>query len=265
MNKIALVTGASVGIGRNVAEKLTKHGMKVVACARNEEQLKDLADVCNKESSGEIFPYRCDVTDEEQILSMFKFIKEKFGKLHVCVNSAGLVLSPSILTGSAEVIRVRIGTTIKVRFLWRILDRVEQGFSNFFVLRPHFKTSFFMRLFLDSLDVNDTCNVQLQISRRIFVYGEIIQMHTIRESNYTVIKPPPTPLRSSGPVVGNHRAAAQCRSVRNLLPVRAKQSPNCSKNCIFLWQIHRVCLSEENPTVGLRLVFTVSRLFAPLG
>jgi len=108
------------------------------------------------------------------------------------------------------------------------------GLLKLFCFATHFKTSFFMRLFLDSLDVNDTCNVQLQISRRIFVYGEIIQMHTIRESNYTVIKPPPTPLRSSGPVVGNHRAAAQCRSVRNLLPVRAKQSPNCSKNCIFL-------------------------------
>jgi len=104
-NKVALVTGASVGIGRSVAEKLAKYGMKVVVCARNEEQMKNLVDACNKKVSGETFPYRCDVSDEEQILSMFRFIKEKFGKLHVCVNNAGLAVSPSIFTFSTEVCR----------------------------------------------------------------------------------------------------------------------------------------------------------------
>jgi len=38
---------------------------------------------------------------------------------------------------------------------------------------------------MDSLDVNDTLNVSSQISRCIFVTGEILQMHTIRESSYT--------------------------------------------------------------------------------
>jgi len=104
-NKVALVTGASVGIGRSVAEKLAKYGMKVVVCARNEEQMKNLVDACNKKRPGEIFPYRSDVSDEEQILSMFRFIKEKFGKLHVCVNNAGLAVSPSIFTFSTQVCR----------------------------------------------------------------------------------------------------------------------------------------------------------------
>jgi len=55
INKVALVTGSPVGLGRNVAEKLAKHEMKVVACGRNEEQLKNIVHVCNKQYSGEIF------------------------------------------------------------------------------------------------------------------------------------------------------------------------------------------------------------------
>jgi len=102
-NKVALVTGASSGIGKSIAEKLAKHGMKVVACARNMERLQEFAAAVNKECLGEIFPYACDISDEEQIQSMFKFIKGKFGKLHVCVNNAGLAMSSSILSGSSEV------------------------------------------------------------------------------------------------------------------------------------------------------------------
>jgi len=43
---------------------------------------------------------------------------------------------------------------------------------------------------MDNLDVKVTFNVSLQISRFIFVNGEILQMHTIHESNYTLIKLP---------------------------------------------------------------------------
>ena len=43
---------------------------------------------------------------------------------------------------------------------------------------------------MGSLDVNAMCKRILQISRAIFAYGEIIQMHTFHESNYTVIKLP---------------------------------------------------------------------------
>jgi len=67
------------------------------------------------------------------------------------------------------------------------------GLRKLFVLWFHQKKVFFYAApLLDSLDVNDSLrvNVTLQISRCICVNGEIIQMRTILESNYTVIKLP---------------------------------------------------------------------------
>jgi len=107
-NKVAVVTGASVGIGKAVATKLVKHGMKVIACARREEKLKEIAVDINKDGPGEMFPFRCDITQESEILSMFAFVKEKFGKVHVCVNNAGLGAVGSFFSGSTEVRKFNI-------------------------------------------------------------------------------------------------------------------------------------------------------------
>nr|CAB3237651.1 dehydrogenase/reductase SDR family member 11-like [Phallusia mammillata] len=100
VGKVALVTGASVGIGNSIARKLAEHGMKVVACARNKQQLDELAAAVN--GKGEIFPFQCDVKDEKQYIAMFDFIRNKFGTIHVCVNNAGLAHRASILSGSTE-------------------------------------------------------------------------------------------------------------------------------------------------------------------
>jgi len=50
-----------------------------------------------------MFPVRCDVAKEEDILSMFAFIKKKFGILHVCVNNAGLTTLDTLISGKTEV------------------------------------------------------------------------------------------------------------------------------------------------------------------
>ena len=101
--KIALVTGASIGIGQEVAERLVKLGVNVVGCARNESALKEIADKVNKVGPGEMLPVRCDVTNESEVLDMFKVIKEKFGKLHICVNNAGLGHDAPLLSGETKV------------------------------------------------------------------------------------------------------------------------------------------------------------------
>ncbi|XP_073674054.1 dehydrogenase/reductase SDR family member 11-like [Garra rufa] len=98
--RVALVTGASVGIGAAVAKSLVQHGMKVVGCARNVKQIENLAAECVRSGfSGTLIPYECDLTVEDEILSMFTWIKDQHIGVDVCINNAGLAHPEPLLTG----------------------------------------------------------------------------------------------------------------------------------------------------------------------
>ena len=105
VGKIALVTGASSGIGAAIAEELLKHGVNVVGCSEDNEKLKEVtAKFENKK--GKFYSVLCDLRKEEDILSMFKFIKEKLKTVHICINNAGLVNNANLSEGSTEVILI---------------------------------------------------------------------------------------------------------------------------------------------------------------
>ena len=88
-DKIALVTGASQGIGRVTAFALAEAGAKVAVAARNAEKLKAVAGEITS-AGGEAFAVPMDVADAEQIKSGFKQVLEKFGKLDILVNNAAV-------------------------------------------------------------------------------------------------------------------------------------------------------------------------------
>ncbi|XP_050985463.1 dehydrogenase/reductase SDR family member 11b [Labeo rohita] len=101
--RVAVVTGASVGIGAAIAKSLVQHGMKVVGCARNVEQIEKLAAECvRSEFSGTLFPYKCDLTVEDDMLSMFSWIKGQHQGVDVCINNAGLALPELLLSGKTS-------------------------------------------------------------------------------------------------------------------------------------------------------------------
>jgi len=88
-DKVAVVTGASQGIGRDTAHALAEAGAKVAVAARNEEKLAELVqEIIAK--GGEAFAVKMDVADIEQIKSGFKSILEKFGKIDILVNNAAI-------------------------------------------------------------------------------------------------------------------------------------------------------------------------------
>jgi 3-oxoacyl-[acyl-carrier protein] reductase len=88
-NKVALVTGASQGIGRDTALALAEAGAKVAVAARSEEKLAALVGEIAA-AGGEAFAVKMDVADPEQIKSGFKQVLEKFGRLDILVNNAAV-------------------------------------------------------------------------------------------------------------------------------------------------------------------------------
>ena len=82
--KVALVTGASSGIGAAVATDLAAAGLKVVACARRVERLEPLR------AHGEVLPLAVDLRDEGSIAELFAQVRATWGGVDVLVNNAGL-------------------------------------------------------------------------------------------------------------------------------------------------------------------------------
>jgi 3-oxoacyl-[acyl-carrier protein] reductase len=88
-DRVALVTGASQGIGRATALALARAGARVAAAARNTEKLAGVvAEIAA--GGGEALAVAMDVADSEQVKSGFRQAIEKFGKLDILVNNAGI-------------------------------------------------------------------------------------------------------------------------------------------------------------------------------
>uniref|UniRef100_A0A3P9KKY5 Dehydrogenase/reductase SDR family member 11 n=1 Tax=Oryzias latipes TaxID=8090 RepID=A0A3P9KKY5_ORYLA len=101
--RVALVTGASVGIGAAIARELVRGGMKVMGCARDVEKIKKLsAEFQSEDYSGVLVPFKCDLTCEEDILAMFAAIKAQHKGVDVCINNAGLAHPDSLLSGATS-------------------------------------------------------------------------------------------------------------------------------------------------------------------
>jgi 3-oxoacyl-[acyl-carrier protein] reductase len=87
--RVALVTGASQGIGRTCALRLAKEGATVAVVARNQEKLNELANEITT-AGGKASAFALDVCDEEQVKSTVKAIIAQFGKIDILVNNAGI-------------------------------------------------------------------------------------------------------------------------------------------------------------------------------
>ena len=87
--RVAIVTGASRGIGRGIAKRLAKDGRHVVAVARNAEQLQSLeAEIIA--AGGSCEHRTCDIADGLAVQRMVEEVSEKHGRLDILVNNAGI-------------------------------------------------------------------------------------------------------------------------------------------------------------------------------
>jgi len=87
--KVALVAGASQGMGRATALGFAREGAKVSICARGETALNEAAAMIRKETGGEVLAMVADMTRAEDIQRFVKQSADHFGRLDVVVNNAG--------------------------------------------------------------------------------------------------------------------------------------------------------------------------------
>ena len=100
VGKVAIITGAAQGMGKQVALDLTAEGARVVIC----DILPDLLEETRKEiegGGGECLALICDVTDRKQIDDMVRKTVDTFGRIDILINNAGL-LTPGTIEGTTD-------------------------------------------------------------------------------------------------------------------------------------------------------------------
>lgn len=102
MERCALVTGASSGIGLALARMLAAEGYGVTISARRAERLREIAEACQ----GQLFAVGADVAHEDDVVNLVRAHAERFGRLDVLVNAAGIAGAlPAAAADTAEVDR----------------------------------------------------------------------------------------------------------------------------------------------------------------
>lgn len=98
---VALVTGASSGIGQAIARQLAHRGYRLAICARRRERLEALQEKLTADGA-EVLVQVTDLRQESEILALFGAIRDKWGGVDVLVNNAGLGRNASLISGETE-------------------------------------------------------------------------------------------------------------------------------------------------------------------
>jgi 3-oxoacyl-[acyl-carrier protein] reductase len=88
-NKIALVTGASAGLGKEIAFNLAREGAKVAISGRRKEHLEKTATQISKETEAEVFTFAGDMTQKKNTTAFVNQVIDKWDTIHILVNNVG--------------------------------------------------------------------------------------------------------------------------------------------------------------------------------
>jgi len=116
VGRVALVTGASSGIGRHLAALLAAAGAKVALAARRTDRLAELAEEIKAEG-GACLPFACDVTKRDSIAAAIAAAEDGLGPLSLLVNNAGVVVSKPLFEHTEEDWDYVVDTNLKGAWL----------------------------------------------------------------------------------------------------------------------------------------------------
>lgn len=114
--KVAVITGASKGLGKAMALALGAAGASIALVSRNLEQLKEVEKEL-KSADGEAQAFQADVAKEEQVRQLEHDVIETFGKVHILINNAGMNLRKPLVDFTLEEWRRVLDTNLTSAFL----------------------------------------------------------------------------------------------------------------------------------------------------
>ncbi|MCK4531003.1 MAG: SDR family NAD(P)-dependent oxidoreductase, partial [Candidatus Marinimicrobia bacterium] len=91
-NKVIIITGASYGIGRELAHQLAEQGAWLVLAARSIEKLETVSEECVK-LGGRVITVPTDISDQSQCKNLIDQTLKEYGKIDVLINNAGIALA----------------------------------------------------------------------------------------------------------------------------------------------------------------------------
>lgn len=115
-SRIALITGASRGLGRAMALALANEGASIALVARDREQLQKTAEEVWRTGSGaQVF--QADVTSEKEVLQLEKDVTQAFGRIHILINNAGINVRKQLTEFTLDEWRRVLDTSLTGTFL----------------------------------------------------------------------------------------------------------------------------------------------------
>jgi 3-oxoacyl-[acyl-carrier protein] reductase len=100
--KVAIVTGASKGIGKAIAQELAREGVQVILCARGQALLEEVALAIRQQTDTQVLPVPADLSSLEGVRTLVRRTRERFGTVDILVNNAGAIRSGSLLSKPDE-------------------------------------------------------------------------------------------------------------------------------------------------------------------
>jgi len=130
--KVALITGAGRGIGKDIALEYASQGASLVLISRTKGEIQEVSDKCAEDFGVKSIPITSDISKEKDVLDVFNMLKDKFGTLDILVNNAAIHLAKEVTSITTEewdnIMAVNLrGTFLCCREALRIMKAKNYG------------------------------------------------------------------------------------------------------------------------------------------